>query len=210
VLHEKRLVSAEKTIRWRAPDKAWDPKLKGDFAKVLITTNRGAGWVPGYRFARFYAEDEQGRPLTEILRGADWVPVGVDAASGKRIHKLRQTQPWAANSYTEMGFDEDRGFSVVSRTIVQGGKTNLDWTVEVSGEVAPGVWLPLQITKQNFWRDTGEPLAVAHITVDNIKVNEGVPTKALELQWERGSSVVDEVRHIKYREGQTVPEPIGN
>jgi len=210
VRHQKRLVAAEKTIRWQAPDNLWDPRLKGDFARVLITTNRGAGWVPGYRFARFYAEDEHGRPLTESLRSADWNSAGLDTTNGKRIHKLRRIQASSANSYTEAGFDEDRGFSIISRTIIMDGRTNLHWVVEDSREVAPGVWLPVRIAKQNFWRDTGEPLDVSKITVDDIKVNERVPANALELQWERGSSVVDEIKRIKYREGLTAPEPTGN
>lgn len=209
VLHQKRLVSAERTILWRAPDNLWSPRLKGDFARVLITTNRGAGWVPGWRFARFYGEDERGNAVAETLRGTDWVPARVDTASGKHIHKLRETGPWVDN-YTEMGFDEDRGYSPVSRTIVAGGKTNLDWTVEDSREVAPGVWLPLRITDQNFWPQTGEPLTVFDITVDDIKVSEEVPANAMELQWDPGSLVVDEIKGVQYREGLSAPEPIGS
>jgi len=210
VLLEKRLVSTEKTIRWQAPDNVWDPRLKGDFAKVLVTTNRGAGWVQGYRFARFYAEDEQGKPLAESFKSADWIPAGLDTADGKRIHRLKRTSTSSSDSYTVIGFDENRGFAPISRTIVEGGKTNFDWTVEDSREVAPGVWLPLRITKQRFWRATEQPLDVARITVIDIKVNEKVPANALELQWDRGSLILDEIKGVKYREGLTAPEPIGN
>jgi hypothetical protein len=208
VLHEKRLVEPERTTLWRAPEKEWNQRLRGDFATVLITPQRGANWIPGYRFARFFGEDEHGHPLAESLVQPGWAPSGRETVAGARLHKLRLSDKTAVGNYTEMWFDESRGFTMVRRIVVDGGNTATDLVVEKSREVIPGVWAPLAMTEKRFWHGTGEPLDVTHMVVEDIKINGEVPTEALELKWDRGSSVVDEIKGVKYREGLSSPESI--